>query len=52
MQRRTNRHLQLPKPSIPKHREETIAQILREAYRRHCGDRETHHALRQCLRRS
>ncbi len=34
----------------PKQRKQTIAQILRKAYNRHCRDRETVAALRHFLR--
>ena len=39
------------KPTAGKKRKLTIAQILREAYARHCHDQATRSALRQLLKR-
>jgi len=42
--------LTLAKTAAGKKRKRTIAQILREAYVRHCRDRATRSALRQVLK--
>jgi len=39
------------KTPAQKKRKRTIAQILREAYARHCNDRATRNALRRMLKR-
>jgi len=48
-----NRCLMIPseKNTPAKKRKQTISQILREAYSRHCRDRTTRSALRQHLKK-